>query len=213
METLRERSSVLPVPIEDRLFIEQPRSVNRERPHLLWNHRWEYDKGGPERLYGLLEQLEQRKVDYRISVVGEGFRSRPQAFDRIYQQFAGRIEHWGGFLAHREDYDRLLRSADIVVSTALHDFQGLAMLEAMASGGCLPLAPDRLAYREYVPADCRYRSLQSDPGGGEALAAAERLALLLNQPPELSLPPQGWRASELAPPAYQALIQQLMVRA
>ena len=207
IETLRERSSVLPVPIEDRLFIEQPRSVNRERPHLLWNHRWEYDKG-PDRLFGLLEQLEQRKLDYRISVVGEGFRSRPQAFDRIYQQFARRIEHWG-FLEHRQDYDQLLRSADIVVSTALHDFQGLAMLEAMASG-CLPLAPDRLAYREYVPADCRYRSLESDPGG-ESLVAAERLVRLLKKPPELN-PPQGWRASELAP-KYQALVQQLMARA
>src|SRR5690606_41355992 len=138
----RDSRSVLLMPIDDRLFPEQPRSVTRERPHLLWSHRWEDDKGA-DRLFGLLEQLEQRKLDYRISVVGEGFRSRPQAFDRIHQQFAGRIEHWG-FLAHREDYDRLLRSADIVVSTALHDFQGLAMLEAMASG-CLPLAPDRLA--------------------------------------------------------------------
>ncbi|MCK5886537.1 MAG: glycosyltransferase, partial [Alcanivorax sp.] len=117
-------------------------------------------------------------------------------------------EHWG-FLEHRQDYDQLLRSADIVVSTALHDFQGLAMLEAMASG-CLPLAPDRLAYREYVPADCRYRSLESDPGG-ESLVAAERLVRLLKKPPELN-PPQGWRASELAP-KYQALVQQLMARA
>jgi hypothetical protein len=83
------------------------------------------------------------------------------------------------------------------------------MLEAMASG-CLPLAPDRLAYREYVPADCRYRSLDSDPGG-EALAAAEQLARLLKQSPEPN-PPQGWRASELAP-KYQALVQQLMARA
>jgi glycosyltransferase involved in cell wall biosynthesis len=204
MEKLRERSSVLPVPIEDRLFIDQPRPVNRACPHLLWNHRWEYDKG-PDRLLALLEQLTERAMPFRISVVGEGFRSRPEAFDRIHRQFSGHIEHWG-FLERRADYDRLLGRADIVLTTALHDFQGLAMLEAMAAG-CLPLAPDRLAYREYVPPQCRYTSIESDKAA-EARAAADRLARLLGQSP-VAEPPNPWRASRLAP-RYQALIEQLM---
>ncbi|MGC8120384.1 tRNA-queuosine alpha-mannosyltransferase domain-containing protein [Marinobacter sp. VGCF2001] len=201
---LRAKARVLPVPIEDRLFIGKTRPINRDCPHLLWNHRWEYDKG-PDRLFGLLEQLEQRPLPYRISVVGEGFRGRPEAFDRIQQRFAGRIEHWG-FMEHRADYDRLLRCADVVVSTALHDFQGLAMLEAMASG-CLPLAPDRLAYREYVPDSCRYASSQAD-ARAEAEAAAGRLAGLLEQPPVIGQP-HGWRASELRY-RYRTLIESLL---
>ena len=95
-----------------------------------------------------------------------------------------------------------------MVSTALHDFQGLAMLEAMASG-CVPLAPDRLAYREYVPEPCRYASHEQDPER-EGVAAAELLADVLRTPPS-SFQPEAWRASRLAT-GYAALIRDLMLR-
>ncbi|MTI99155.1 MAG: DUF3524 domain-containing protein [Marinobacter adhaerens] len=204
IETLRDRSRVIPVPIEDRLFFERPPLSGRACPHLLWNHRWEYDKG-PDRLLNLLQVLEQRSVPFRLSVVGERFRSYPEAFDRIRERFSHRIEHWG-FLESRDDYDHLLRQADLVVSTALHDFQGLAMLEAMASG-CVPLAPDRLAYQEYVPEQCRYDSHEQD-ARREAEAAADCLeALLKTDVP--ACPPEGWRASRLAGD-YQALFDELI---
>lgn len=203
VESLREKSCVIPVPIEDRLFDDAPRALNWACPHLLWNHRWEYDKG-PERLLNLLQALEKRALPFRLSVVGEQFRSHPAVFDRILQQFENRIEHWG-FLERREDYDRLLAQADIVVSTALHDFQGLSMLEAMASG-CVPLAPDRLAYREYVPELCRYESDEQD-AGREAEAAASCLEMLMQQQPS-RCPPDAWRASVLAG-RYQSLFENL----
>ena len=42
----------------------------------------------------------------------------------------------------------------MVLSTALHDFQGLAILEACALC-CTPLVPDRLVYPDYFePAFC-----------------------------------------------------------
>lgn len=193
IEALRDKSRVIPVPIEDRLFADRPLLMDRNSPHLLWNHRWEYDKG-PDRLLNFLLVLQQRSIPFRLSVVGEGFRSYPKAFDRIREQFRHCIEHWG-FLESREDYDHLLRQADVVVSTALHDFQGLAMLEAMASG-CVPLAPDRLAYREYVPEPCRYGSHEQD-AEREAEAAADRLEALLEKG-AVACPPEGWRASRLA---------------
>lgn len=144
-------------------------------------------------------------MPFRLSVVGERFRSYPEAFDRIREQFSHRIEHWG-FLDSRDDYDHLLRQADLVVSTALHDFQGLAMLEAMASG-CVPLAPNRLAYQEYVPEQCRYDSHEQD-ARREAEAAADCLeALLKTDVP--ACPPEGWRASRLAGD-YQALFDGLI---
>jgi len=193
IDGLREKARVIPVPIEDRLFVSRETPRNRECPHLLWNHRWEYDKG-PDRLLKLLRALDQRAVPFRLSVVGERFRNHPKAFDQIHQQFGERIEQWG-FLDSRDDYDRLLRQADIVLSTAMHDFQGLSMLEAMASG-CVPFAPDRLAYREYVPENCRYASYEDDPDR-EAAAAADRLAELMQQLPA-ACPPDDWRASRLA---------------
>jgi len=193
VESLRDKSDVIPVPIEDHLFAESGRAINLDCPHLLWNHRWEYDKG-PDRLLKFLETLESRQRPYRLSVVGEGFRNYPKVFDRIRSQCAGRIEHWG-FLDNRADYDGLLSRADIVLSTALHDFQGLSMLEAMASG-CLPLAPDRLAYREYVPDCYRYQSHEQD-SDAEAEAAVSCLERMTQSPP-FQCQPELWRASVLA---------------
>jgi len=189
---LRKKSRVVPVPIEDHLFVTREKAPDWQCPHLLWNHRWEYDKG-PDRLLGLLEELERREQPYRLSVVGESFRRYPRVFDDIRERFGHRLQHWG-FLEQRADYDQLLADADIVLSTALHDFQGLSMLEAMASG-CVALAPDRLAYREYVPADNLYASHENDPER-EARAAADGLEQLLARQP-MPVQPDAWRASEL----------------
>lgn len=204
IDDLREKSRVIPVPIEDRLFADRPGSIDWACPHLLWNHRWEYDKG-PERLLKLLQALDKRSIAFRLSVVGERFRSHPKAFAQIHQQFENRVEQWG-FLESRNAYDQLLARADIVVSTAMHDFQGLSMLEAMASG-CVPLAPDRLAYREYVPDSCRYQSHEQD-ADAEAEAAADGLEALMQRQPS-RCPPDLWRASALAG-QYQALFDELI---
>lgn len=95
--SLRAKSLMIPVPIEDRLFAERQTTPDWRCPHLLWNHRWEYDKG-PERLLKLLQVLDQRGLPFRLSVVGERFRNHPKAFGRIHDQFADQIEQWG-FLA------------------------------------------------------------------------------------------------------------------
>lgn len=205
LEGVAGKFRVIPVPIEDRLFVERSSPHHWPCPHLLWNHRWEYDKG-PDRLLALLRELAARSVPFRLSVVGEGFRNYPEAFDQIRDEFADCIAHWG-FLQEREEYDRLLQQADLVVSTALHDFQGLSMLEAMA-GGCLPLAPDRLAYREYVPAGHRYPSHEADPDA-EAKAAADTLQRLMQERPAPASP-DSWRASFLAAD-YRGLITDFLV--
>jgi glycosyltransferase involved in cell wall biosynthesis len=44
-------------------------------------------------------------------------------------------------------YWQALRAADVVVSTARHEFFGIGVVEAI-SAGCWPLLPDRLAYPE-----------------------------------------------------------------
>lgn len=200
--SIADKSRVLPVPIEDRLFESSSRQLQTGCPHLLWNHRWEYDKG-PDRLLLLLDALEDMGQDFRLSVVGEQFRQSPEAFDQIRQRHQARIVNWG-FLPDRAEYDRLLGQADVVVSTALHDFQGLSVLEAMASG-CVALAPDRLAYPEYVPANQRYASHEHDPGA-EALDAAKTLKGLLEMPTRIERQaPESWRLSYLQKQYYREI--------
>jgi glycosyltransferase involved in cell wall biosynthesis len=83
-------------------------------------------------------------------------------------------------------YRQLLNESHVVLSTALHEFQGLAVLEAAACG-CLPLVPDRLSYPELLPVDCRYPSFPNDPAR-ESEALADALLALYEQYRQQALP-------------------------
>lgn len=206
LATIEARSQVVPVPVPDAAFTAGPQDWPAV-PHLVWNHRWEYDKG-PDRLLALLRGLRQHGQAFRLSLVGEGFRNAPEAFARIKEEFAGQLVNLG-YMTSREAYDELLRGADMVLSTALHDFQGLAVQEAMAAG-CVPIVPDRLAYPEYVPAALRYASHEADPER-EGQAAAERISAVLAGPrpgPE-ALMPERHRLSRVVP-KYRHLLASLL---
>ncbi len=115
--------------------------------HLLWAARWEHDKG-PDDLLELLNSLRHQKIDFRISVIGQSFRKIPKAFEEIQSQFASQIIEWG-FQESRESYWKALASADVFLSTAHHEFFGLAACEAI-SAGLFPILPNRLAYPELL---------------------------------------------------------------
>jgi len=204
MDHIFEKSSILPVPIEDELFAVRKTLMNHTQPHLLWNHRWEYDKG-PDRLLYFLDALLERKQDFSLSLVGEQFRKQPEAFQWIRDRHAERIVNWG-FMADVSDYRRLLTQADVVLSTALHDFQGLSMLEAMAAG-CIPYAPKRLAYPEYINTPFLYSSELNEPIK-EAKQAADQFVQLLQQPLDAQTP-DLWRLSQLLP-FYRTAIKALL---
>ncbi|MBU3071130.1 DUF3524 domain-containing protein [Aestuariicella sp. G3-2] len=181
---LSGRASVLPVPLEASCFepvcspvSEQlamwPLKVPGEaRPlRLLWAARWEYDKG-PELLLAILRSLRERNIDFQLCLLGQSFRRSPPEFEIIRQDFTGELVQFG----HEPDslrYQQWLASADVVLSTALHEFQGLAVLEAMAAG-CIPLLPNRLSYPEMVADDFLY-DISSEHLVDQAQAAVDRL--------------------------------------
>ncbi len=175
---LESRCEVLPVPLNDTRAVGLDASVavhagkmddawqrhwrcgsGEAAIKLVWAARWEYDKG-PDRLLAVLHQLDSRGMDYRICIVGEQFRHAPKEFQSIKQQFDHRIVQFG-FVPSKQAYQRWLSSADMLLSTSIHEFQGLAVLEAVAAG-CVPVLPNRLAYPELVPAEFLYGSYQQD---------------------------------------------------
>ncbi len=173
LQVLRGRSSVIPVPLGDSCFSQSLAPRARVPIELIWNHRWEYDKG-PDRLLLALQQLTH--IPFVVHVVGQQFRRQPDAFLAIQQLLVahGVLGQWG-YLDSRDHYQQLLNRCHGVISTALHDFQGLAVMEAVASG-CVPIVPARQAYPEWFGESHCYRSCIEDP-----LIEAQALAVAMEQ--------------------------------
>lgn len=175
IEQLAGNSGTLPVPLEAPWYAAHGEAVPRDKTFtIVWNHRWEYDKA-PERLFAAMRQLRLAGVDFRLHVLGQQFRRQPPVFAEMYPLLKDHIGAWG-MVESESGYRRLLQQSHVTLSTALHEFQGLALLEATACG-CVPLAPDRLAYSEFVPAACRYASFPDDPARESDAIAARLLAL------------------------------------
>lgn len=117
-------------------------------PIVLWNQRWEYDKN-PEAFFRLMNRLDDAGCRFRLILAGEHFEEQPYEFERAFERYAERIIHYG-YAEDFEEYSRLLHRADLVVSTALHEFFGIALMEAIYCG-CHPLLPNRLSYPELIP--------------------------------------------------------------
>ncbi|MFT7373246.1 MAG: glycosyltransferase involved in cell wall biosynthesis [Oleiphilaceae bacterium] len=177
------KSSIIPVPITDHLFERfHDRPLLDSPIKILWNHRWEYDKG-PDRLLLFLAQLKARGLTFEIYIVGEQFRRVPLEFDKIQTDFSKEIRAFG-YISDVDDYYKLLRQSDIVLSTSVHEFQGISVMEAVAAG-CIPLVPNRLAYREYIDHTYCYNSYMENPEK-EAVSAVNTLLELLN--PKINRP-------------------------
>ena len=173
---IAQKSAVLPVPLADALYVQ--RALNPAPNHVLWNHRWEYDKA-PEVFFDALAHIQNRGVRFKLSVLGQRFRSAPECFKRARERFQSELVDWG-YVDSKAQYYDILQQADLVVSSARHEFQGIALLEAVASG-CRALAPNRLAYPCYLPSDCLYPSTPEAPDA-EALALASAIERSLSAP-------------------------------
>ncbi|NTV65635.1 MAG: DUF3524 domain-containing protein [Oscillochloris sp.] len=129
-------------------------------PIILWNSRWEYDKQ-PEAFFAGLEELGRHHADFRLIIAGEHIDPHAPAFAAARTRWATRTLHWG-YAASRQAYAELLRQADIVVSTAIQEFFGIGVVEAMYCG-CTPILPRRLNYPNLIPTHLHAAHLYDSP--------------------------------------------------
>ena len=209
VESAAERSIVLPVGVDLRRIGQRSMGRRGGPPLILWNQRWEHDKG-PDEFVAMLETLVAEDLDFEVAVVGERFVSSPESFDRLPGLLGDRLVAFG--FRPDDEYVDLLRRADVVVSTAEHEFFGIAIVEAMAAGA-FPVLPDRLVYPDRIPERFRDRCLYDDADACtervrwaiqnriEAQAIADQLAQSVQQ--------FDW---SVAAPTYDEALQALVAR-
>ena len=144
-EQIRAKSLICPPGVE---MPEMPAPEKEGPLRILWAARWEHDKN-PEDFFKALSLLKGKGIEFRLNVIGEQFREYPAVFDRAREEYSSCIDRWG-FQESREEYIKALQESDVIVSTAIHEFFGISVVEA-ASAGILPLVPKRLSYPEIFP--------------------------------------------------------------
>ncbi len=146
-ERIAAKSSVLAPPFDPAALDAAP-VVRGQKPRIVWPHRWEHDKD-PDAFLAAVGALAAEGLDFEVAVAGQAFRETETLVAGAASALGERLVHLGE-PASREEYARLLASADVAVSTARNEFFGLAMIEACYAG-CTPLVPARLAYPELYP--------------------------------------------------------------
>jgi len=169
IQSIYRKSKVHPPGIDTKHFNKTEINTNKKFT-ILWAARWEHDKN-PQCFFDALSLLKKHSIDFRLNIIGATSNKIPDEFLKAQIEFSDHIDNWG-FADNKEEYINILQSSDVIVSTAIHEFFGIAVLEAVAAG-CIPVVPNRLAYPETladfksVDTDCFY--------DGSAQQLAEKL--------------------------------------
>ena len=109
---------------------------------ILWAARWEDDKN-PACFFNAIDLLIQKGINFRLNILGSSSIKTPLLFEQQNKKLSAYIDNWG-YIEDRNEYLKILASSDVITSTAVHEFFGIAVLEAVTLG-CIPLVPERLA--------------------------------------------------------------------
>jgi glycosyltransferase involved in cell wall biosynthesis len=165
------KSHVLHLGIDLRRFDEyRIEAKPDQKPLILWNHRWEYDKN-PEDFFRALFVLAEAGLEFEVAVLGERFAEVPSVFSEAASRLGDRIVQFG-FVDDFPGYASWLWRADIIPVTSIHDFFGVSVVQAIYCN-TYPLLPDRLAYPEHLRLGAHTDSDRDQSGRGQGLRAGQ----------------------------------------
>lgn len=179
---IRARSEVVPVgieraPLPAKHFPQYrggpcepeigPRWPRGERPLLLWNHRWEFDKR-PEMFARALGALLDRGLDFDVALLGDPA-GQEAVFAPVAERLGPRCRAFA-WIPERRTYEAWLAAADIVVSCAAQEYFGISVAEAIHAGAYAVLPRGQVYPSLYGPG-CRGRHFYDDQAGLEDLLA------------------------------------------
>ncbi len=169
---IEAKSCVLWPPVEPPPeTLETTRTNRPDAPTtVVWPHRWEHDKG-PEHLLATARQYSESH-NLRWIILGEQYEDIPESMQIFKRECVARIDHIG-YVESRQQYWQWLARADWVLSTAHHEFFGIAVVESMLAGA-LPWLPDRLSYPELLPDQAHGLNPMNPPADREAMILAIR---------------------------------------
>lgn len=154
IDLIEAKSGVLPVGVElhwlddPAIAAAEPKRQEGDGPLVLWNARWEFDKA-PDVFARAVRRLADAGLAFRLALAGDPGPNPHPAMAELGESLAARVVQFGR-LPGRSAYGRLLNDADIVVSTARHEFFGVGMVEALHAG-CFPIAPAAHNYPALIP--------------------------------------------------------------
>jgi len=160
LDEINSKAEVL-YPGCDFKFLGKSKKKNNKIPHILWNHRWSYDKK-PEVFFNVLSDIKKAGFDFRLIILGEKEAKKNKIFSEAQIKFKNEIVHFG-YAEDKTDYYNLLLRSDIVISASIQENFGYSVVEAVRAG-CIPLLPGRLSYPEIIPAQFHDQVLYKDYG-------------------------------------------------
>jgi len=156
VEQIREKTQVVYPGCEFEKGVVDLKKRDTDKPLIIWNHRWEYDKN-PEFFFDALDVLKKKNISFCLALLGERYDIFPDIFKIAREKFEGEIVAYG-YAESRNDYLNWLKKGAIVVSSAIQENFGISIVEAVRFG-CIPLLPDRLAYPEIMPKELHSKFL------------------------------------------------------
>jgi glycosyltransferase involved in cell wall biosynthesis len=146
IDEIHKKSKVLYLGMDLQKF-DSNKVEKSDRPLILWNHRWEYDKN-PELFFSILEKVKNNGCDFQLAVLGENFSQSPIVFEKARKVFESNIVHWG-YAESFDVYAEWLWRADILPVTSNQEFFGGSVMEAIYCD-TWPILPNRLTYPELI---------------------------------------------------------------